>query len=645
MLHSGLQELSTIWEEIGFDENALSDRKRTVYKVLSNLIDQMTTEEKGIKKKLVDDAEAHLKLCDKLSKEMAVRYDEPDSGLSLMKLEKALRHEAEKLEAMKKERMTEVLRLKKKDEDVCSKMELDPFHMSTSVVPSTSQLEALKDHIRSMEEEKFDREESYVSMKDAILKRYSELEEEPETEFERLIACEDTEAFVLSTSNLGKVKNVLKMLDDIASTNQKTTLDAIERIESLYERLKLDTNEKYQFLSMHQGNGRSTIRALHLEVERLEIIKKENIEQFIINLRDELHSLWEQCFYSSDQINSFVPLHSIEFNEELLERHEQEVAKMKAYFEENKELFTKVSQRQKVWGNFMELERRAKDPARLMNARGNNLLMEEKERNKVNKALPRLEAELHELISSWEAAEGREFLVGGTNFTAFIANQKKEHNQALESEKLAREKAKKENLLHETRFGAKPSTPAKLKGLNNTKTPRKMPPTPKSMSNLTRSNSSRLVKKVSSAVATMRSPRAGRIGKGVSPRLGAIPKGKKLTAAHEKKLKQGILTQSNYNLVNKSVLKAEVGGNLSINSTVPEHGFRKGEVLNSTEAGSTPEVQGKRPSYMTPTASATNRMFKTPTSSVSRSRLGTPKTQSTPQLSRLRSGRNLPLLF
>ena len=57
---------------------------------------------------------------------------------------------------------------------------------------------------------------------------------------------------MLSTSNLGKVKNVLKMLDDIASTNQKTTLDAIERIESLYERLKLDTNEKYQFLSMHQ---------------------------------------------------------------------------------------------------------------------------------------------------------------------------------------------------------------------------------------------------------------------------------------------------------------------------------------------------------------------------------------------------------
>ena len=39
---------------------------------------------------------------------------------------------------------------------------------------------------------------------------------------------------------------------------------------------------------------------------------------------------------------------------------------MKGYFEENKELFTKVSKRQQVWGQFMELERRTKDPARLV---------------------------------------------------------------------------------------------------------------------------------------------------------------------------------------------------------------------------------------------------------------------------------------
>merc|ERR1712176_1002627 len=115
------------------------------------------------------------------------------------------------------------------------------------------------------------------------------------------------------------------------------------------------------------------------------------------------------------------------------------------------------------------------------------------------------------------------------------------------------DKAKKENLLHETRFGAKPSTPAKLKSFNTTKTPRKMV-TPSA-------STSRLVRKVSSAVASIRSPRAGKIGKGVSPRFGgaAANKKKKGTADNERKLRKGILSESNYTLVNKSVIRGQTG--------------------------------------------------------------------------------------
>ena len=42
-------------------------------------------------------------------------------------------------------------------------------------------------------------------------------------------------------------------------------------------------------------------------------------------------------------------------------------------------------------------------------------------------------------------------------------------------------------------------------------------------------------------------------------------------AANENKLKKGILTTSNYTLVNKSVIKSDMGGNLSIASTVPDY--------------------------------------------------------------------------
>ena len=44
-----------------------------------------------------------------------------------------------------------------------------------------------------------------------------------------------------------------------------------------------------------------------------------------------------------------------------------------------------------------------------------------------------------------------------------------------------------------------------------------------------------------------------------------------MTSATEKKMQKGILTQSNYTLVNKSVIKSEAGGNLSISSTVPDY--------------------------------------------------------------------------
>ena len=70
--------------------------------------------------------------------------------------------------------------------------------------------------------------------------------------FRREIACEETDVFILSTANLERVKGVLTMLDNVASNNQKAALVSIEKIENLYDRLKLDQTEKYQFLSMNQ---------------------------------------------------------------------------------------------------------------------------------------------------------------------------------------------------------------------------------------------------------------------------------------------------------------------------------------------------------------------------------------------------------
>jgi hypothetical protein len=43
------------------------------------------------------------------------------------------------------------------------------------------------------------------------------------------------------------------------------------------------------------------IRRLEEEISRLEEIKKANIEKFVTNLRNELHRLWDDCYYSEKQ--------------------------------------------------------------------------------------------------------------------------------------------------------------------------------------------------------------------------------------------------------------------------------------------------------------------------------------------------------
>merc|ERR1719483_1125108 len=214
---------------------------------------------------------------------------------------------------------------------------MDPYYVSSTTVPTTYQMDGLKDHIRSMEEEKFSRLEQFVTHKETILNLYEDLEAEPSSDLEREVACEETDRFVLSATNLSQVANILKQLESEVKKNQKMVMESVEKIDHL--------NEKLQFLAENQGHSPSAISRLHEEIMRLEEIKKANIEKFVNNPRNELHPLWDQCFYSPEQRNNFSPLHCINFTEELLEEHEAEAERLKTYLNDNKDLFEKVAMR------------------------------------------------------------------------------------------------------------------------------------------------------------------------------------------------------------------------------------------------------------------------------------------------------------
>lgn len=191
----------------------------------------------------------------------------------------------------------------------------------------------------------------------------------------------------------------------------------------------------------------------------LEVLKSEKMEQFIKATRVELEDYWNKCYYSNEQRHKFVLFFSEDYTEALLEAHEREVDSLRNYYEANIDLFNKVAKRQDLWKKMLELERKQKDPTHLLKAKGNTLLLEERDRKRVNRLLPKVEEELRSDMERYFEEHGRPFLVGGVSYEDFVEHQVQEHALHLEAEKAAKSKAKKQQNFHETIYGSKPKTP------------------------------------------------------------------------------------------------------------------------------------------------------------------------------------------
>eukprot|EP00088_Acartia_fossae_P036976 TRINITY_DN3816_c0_g1_i5.p1 TRINITY_DN3816_c0_g1~~TRINITY_DN3816_c0_g1_i5.p1 ORF type:complete len:685 (-),score=168.86 TRINITY_DN3816_c0_g1_i5:182-2236(-) len=667
-----LDPLFAIWEELGVEEDSLAEYKASVKDQLKVTFERMHDEVKGHKKRVLDSLEKNTILARKLSQELGVSFEEPDESLALLRIEQAVRHDVKRMQSLKEERLEEVKQLRKTDEDLCSRLGIDPFYISVTTVPTTKKLNELKEHIESLEKELIVRRQEVEKLRDSITKLYQELEMEPSSKMEMDVVCESLDRFTFSTENVDQVKRVFENLQQKLQENQRVVMECVDKIDKLYERLQLDNNLKFQFLAENRGHSMPVIESLKAEIHRLEEIRRQNIEKFTWNIRKELDELWDKCYYSEEQRNNFLPLHSCEFTEDLLEAHEAEANRLREHYEVHKSLFEKVSKWQEIWDKYQDLERKAKDPSRLMNARGNALLIEEKERKLVNKQMPKIEQELHSLIKDWEQETGSAFLVGGRNFEDYIECEKEKYQQLLEDEKIAREQAKKKNLMKESRFGAKPSTPAKLKqsvlsnrtsstknstaGSSKTNTlpiRERSKKTPASSRMLT-PGTSRILSRINTGLASLRSPRSSSTRSKITPGSTTMANTSKArsTLRQKKRDSYGIKKDKKANkaaaAINKSKMTRGVLAELDNSIVSKKYNFANTldfdhkEILNSTSKTSTTlkaDRQNHMPGYMTPTKAASNKMFKTPTT--------TPRT--TRGMSALRptstSKRNLPSLI
>uniref|UniRef100_A0A8K9UTJ7 Protein regulator of cytokinesis 1b n=1 Tax=Oncorhynchus mykiss TaxID=8022 RepID=A0A8K9UTJ7_ONCMY len=466
-LNKALCHLKDIWEEIGIPEDQRLQRTNVVKNHIKGLLDMMITEEESLRTRLLSSIEACRKQLDTLCLELQLPPFEEERGVTMLQQEKEIRTQVEMLVKERTQRMQQLKALTERDQGLSDTLCSDPYALDPNAVPSLEQLDGFRQHIVSQTTEKERRHAEFVGIKRQIILCMDDLDQLPETSFEKDIICEDQEAFCLSKDNIASLKLLLGQLEERKAENQAVCEAHREKIQELWDRLQVPQEERELFSEHMVVSKKKNLDALEAEGRRLMELKQLNMQNVTEAIRSEIAVLWEKCFFSSDQQQAFVPYYSNDFTEQLLGLHEAEILRLKQHYEEHKELFEGVQRWEESWRLFLELEKKATDPSRFTN-RGGNLLKEEKQKAELHKSLPKLEKKLKAQIDVWEQEQAREFLVNGQKFLQFVEEQWELHRIEKENEKLERQLKKSKQIEVDMLYGTAVRTPTKRRFLGTT---------------------------------------------------------------------------------------------------------------------------------------------------------------------------------
>ncbi|XP_051562410.1 protein regulator of cytokinesis 1-like isoform X1 [Myxocyprinus asiaticus] len=466
-LNKALCHLKDIWEEIGIPEDQRLERTNVVRNHVKGLLDMMIAEEESLRRRLMTSIETCRKELSKLCSELQLSPLQEERCNTMLQQEKDLRSRVELMLKEKNQRMQALKAFTEQDQDLCDNLCSKPFSISASSVPSLEHLETFRQHISSLTAEKERRHTEFVQLKKQIILCMDDLEQLPETSFEKDVVCEDEESFCLSKENIDSLKILLHQLESRKAENECICGSYREKIQELWERLQIPQEERDAISENMALSNKRNMEALQSEVKRLEELKLKNIQNVTVAIRKEIAVFWDMCFFSADQRQAFVPYYNDDYSEELLSLHDAETVRLKQYYEDHKELFEGVHNWEESWKLFLELEEKAKDPSRFTN-RGGNLLKEEKQRADLVKGLPKLEKKLKAEIEQWEQEQNREFLVNGQKFMQFVADQWESYRLEKEREKQERQLKKTKQTESDMVYGTVVRTPTKRRFLGST---------------------------------------------------------------------------------------------------------------------------------------------------------------------------------
>ena len=199
-------------------------------------------------------------------------------------------------------------------------------------------------------------------------------------------------------------------------------------VDGLWERLGIEESDRRKFLASNRGCGLRSINEFEAELDRLNVLKRQNLHLFVEDARYKLQELWDGLYFSEEEMLAFTPAFSDVYSDALLSAHESEIARLEALKEQRAPTLELVGKHRSLIKDREDLAASSQDGSRLL-AKGTKgekrdptrLLREEKMRKRIAKDLPKIETELKRVLESWEEEYGRPFLVHGNRYLDEVA--------------------------------------------------------------------------------------------------------------------------------------------------------------------------------------------------------------------------------
>ena len=312
---------------------------------------------------------------------------------------------------------------------------------------------------------------SVTQISDEIISLWSELGT-PQAQVDSNIvqfARESPEQLGLHADDLKRLTSKRDKLVSEKCQRERRLKELRISIEGLWDRLGVEGSERKQFLSANRGCGLRTINEFEDELSRLNELKRQNLHLFVEDARFKLQELWDNLYFSEEEMLDFAPAFSDVYSDALLSAHEQEITRLEALKEQRAPILAAVEKHRSLIKDRDDLEKSSQDASRLM-AKGpvkgekrdpGKLLREEKMRKRITKDLPKIEADLKRTLESWEDEYGRPFCVHGERYLDEL-----EMNQAKARQPPARSKTP--NALQPAREAPKSGTKSQPPSRNGT---------------------------------------------------------------------------------------------------------------------------------------------------------------------------------